>query len=178
MAVAVSLLFQYGVAALLLFSFVGKVLAGRRVNVDHLQRYQLIPGAALFWVSVLLPPVELVLAVGLIVRVEPRVMAVACGALFLVFAAAMASALVRGIVTHCGCYGTLYSAQVSWKLVARNLLIAALLLITAWTTSGHDLAFLHAGTSTAVLVLGLAFVVGVAVGEVIAPRVPRRDPVT
>lgn len=60
-----------------------------------------------------------------------RFAAIAAVALFIGFGTAVASALKRGLVNDCGCGGALHSTKVSWKLVARNAILAALTAIVA-----------------------------------------------
>lgn len=56
---------------------------------------------------------------------------IAGGLLFVCFAAAMAQALLRGIVTECGCFGSLTRTRVSRMLVARNAVVVVMLFLEA-----------------------------------------------
>ncbi len=93
--------------------------------------YRLLPAALNRIVAWLLPPAEALLALALIAgRAQPW-SGFAAGALLLVFGIAIAINLLRGR-SHidCGCFqGTLKQA-LRWPLVARNLLLAALALLT------------------------------------------------
>lgn len=100
-----------------------KLLSGVIAN------YRLLPGWAVAPATVLLPPAEMLLSVCLLsarLRTWPELAAMA---LLLLFAAAMAINVRRGR-THidCGCGQDFLAQQLNWSLVARNLVLAALLL--------------------------------------------------
>jgi hypothetical protein len=91
--------------------------------------YRLLPGWVALPAASLLPPLELLLAVGLLsgqLQPWPELAAIA---LLLLFAGAMAVNIARGR-THidCGCGQAFLAQHLSPPLVARNLVLAALLL--------------------------------------------------
>jgi len=91
--------------------------------------YRLLPGWAVPPASILLPPVEMLVALLLLSgRLRPWPEAAGLG-LLLLFAAAMAVNVRRGR-THidCGCGQDMLAQHLSWGLVARNFVLAALLL--------------------------------------------------
>jgi hypothetical protein len=91
--------------------------------------YRLLPGWAVLPVAALLPPLELLLAMGLLsaqLRPWPELMAIA---LLTLFAGAMAINVAWGrVYIDCGCGQALLAQHLSRPLVARNLVLAALLL--------------------------------------------------
>ena len=99
--------------------------------------YRLLPGALVAPVAAILPPVELGLGFGLIVSSMTgggplHWFAVPAAALFVVFAAAMAINIVRGRrMIDCGCGRSQLRQPLSWGLVVRNLVLAALVAIHA-----------------------------------------------
>ena len=100
-----------------------KILSGVIANYRLLPRILVIPAAAL------LPPLELALGLLLLVGVAQDWAALGTVLLLAVFAAAMAINLRRGR-THidCGCGQSFLKQSLSWTLVARNAVLAALLL--------------------------------------------------
>lgn len=89
--------------------------------------YRLLPGWMVLPATVLLPPLEMLLAITLLVAVPWS--APAAILLLLLFAGAMAINIRRGR-THidCGCGRDFLAQKLDWPLVARNLVLAALLL--------------------------------------------------
>jgi len=77
----------------------------------------------------LLPPVELILAVMLLSGFAQGWTALAAIALLALFAIAMAINLHRGrAMIDCGCGQSFLKQTLSWSLIARNAVLAALLL--------------------------------------------------
>lgn len=106
---------------------------------DFLQdilNYQLLGGQAALWVAVLLPPLELLLALCLLLRATALPAALLVGGLCTAFLLALVSAWGRGLDIACGCFGG--SAPVSYpQTLLRDLILiacaAALALILART---------------------------------------------
>jgi hypothetical protein len=91
--------------------------------------YRLLPGWMVLPAASLLPPLELLLAIGLLSAQAGPWPELVAAALLLLFAAAMAINVARGRVhIDCGCGQAFLAQQLSWPLVARNLVLAALLL--------------------------------------------------
>jgi hypothetical protein len=90
--------------------------------------YRLLPGWAVAPVAILLPPVEMLVAVTLLSAQLRPFGALAGIALLGVFAAAMAINLRRGrSLIDCGCGHSFLKQTLSWVLVARNAGLAGLL---------------------------------------------------
>lgn len=100
---------------------------------SHLEAYGLLPAAAAEGATYALPVAELLAAVLMLLPV-----AGVCGhalamGLLLLYAAAMAINVLRGRTDlACGCGGP--ALRVGWGLVARNLVLSALLAGAAWHT--------------------------------------------
>ena len=91
--------------------------------------YRLLPEALVMPTAWLLPPVEVALGLWLLSGVARPLSAAAAMLLFALFAAAMAINLRRGRGhIDCGCNSTFLRQELRWTLVARNLVLAALLL--------------------------------------------------
>jgi hypothetical protein len=108
-----------------------RILPGVIANYRLLPRWMTGPAAAL------LPPVEMVLAILLLSALFNPWPSVAAMALLLSFAAAMAINIRRGRgYIDCGCGESFLRQTLSWTLVARNGLLAVLLM-PALAAAGH-----------------------------------------
>jgi hypothetical protein len=91
--------------------------------------YRLLPGWAVLPAAVMLPPLELLLAISLLsgqLRPWPELAAIA---LLMLFAAAIAINVTWGrVYIDCGCGQAFLAQHLSRPLVARNLVLATLLL--------------------------------------------------
>ena len=100
-----------------------------RLLPSVIANYRLLPGWAVLPAAALLPPLELLLAICLLsaqAQPWPELMAIA---LLLLFAAAMAINVAWGrVYIDCGCGQAFLAQHISRPLVARNLVLAALLL--------------------------------------------------
>ena len=110
------------------------VLAGlaklrhRELLTGVIANYRLLPSWLVGPAAMLLPPVELALGIALLLGAH-WLAALGAMALLLVFAAAMAVNIRRGrSQIDCGCGRSQLRQPLSWLLVARNALLAALLL--------------------------------------------------
>lgn len=88
-----------------------------------IHHYRLLPYAALHPAALLLPAVELVAGAALVLGWQRRGAALICGALLLVFLAAIATALVRGLDISCGCFNTDGGHAVGLDLLWRDALL-------------------------------------------------------
>lgn len=119
------------VAGMFLWAGVPKIL-DPAVFAQDIANYQLVPDATIAYLAVIVPVIEIVVAVALVAGVEARGAALLAGAMLVVFAAAMIQAMVRDIDLSCGCFGSTTESEVGWGSVARNLgLTAACLLVVA-----------------------------------------------
>jgi peroxiredoxin/uncharacterized membrane protein YphA (DoxX/SURF4 family) len=86
--------------------------------------------------AILLPVVELAVAVALIPTGSAWAGAVGALALLLLFIAAIALNLARGHKPDCRCFGQLHSSPVGWRTLVRNALLAAVAAFVVW--QGRD----------------------------------------
>ena len=100
-----------------------------RIFFGVVANYRLLPRAAVAPVAALLPPLEMIVGLLLLsAQILPWAEAVAA-ALLILFAGAMAINLHRGREhIDCGCGQSFLKQTLSWTLVARNGVLAALLL--------------------------------------------------
>ncbi len=122
--------------------------------------YRLLPAALVAPAAALLPPAELALAAGLMVGLVTGNLlwpALAAAALLLLFAAAMAINIVRGRRhIDCGCGHAGLRQRLGWGQVARNIVLALLLLPAlagAGPLAAGDLAVAAAGGITLYLLM-------------------------
>jgi len=102
---------------------------GSRLLPGVIANYRLLPDWAVLPAAALLPPLELLLAIGLLSAQAQPWPELAAIALLLLFAGAMAINIARGRVhIDCGCGQACLAQHLSRRLVARNLVLAALLL--------------------------------------------------
>jgi Methylamine utilisation protein MauE len=103
-------------------------LRHRELLSGVIANYRLLPAALVGPAATLLAPAELGIAIGLLLGGQ-GVAAVAAMALLVIFAAAMGINIVRGRrEIDCGCGRSQLRQPLSWLLVARNLVLASLLL--------------------------------------------------
>ena len=121
--------------------------------------YRLLPEAMVAPVAAALPIVELVLGLGLISSVLTsgglHLLALPAAVLFIMFAGAMAINIRRGRqAIDCGCGRSQLRQPLSWSLVVRNLMLAALVACHALPLAGDQ--------ALAPLDIALAVVAGTA----------------
>jgi uncharacterized membrane protein YphA (DoxX/SURF4 family) len=124
-----------------------------RILPGVIANYRLLPRALVQPVSVLLPPLELILGALLLSGLAQGWTALAAMAFLAVFAAAMAVNLRRGrAAIDCGCGQSFLKQTLSWSLIARNAVLAALLLPSLGASAPVSTPNLVAGCGA-----GLAF---------------------
>jgi uncharacterized membrane protein YphA (DoxX/SURF4 family) len=89
---------------------------------DSIAAYRLLPDALVNPVALVLPVVEVALALALFVPKLRKTAAGGIGVLLLIFMAGLAQAWARGIVLNCGCFGgdstaTATSGAMAWAVV-------------------------------------------------------------
>jgi uncharacterized membrane protein YphA (DoxX/SURF4 family) len=121
----------------------GVFLAAGLLKVSHpevlaatIAAFRLLPQPVIAPLAIALPYFEMILGGYLIVGLFTRGVALIAAAQLAGFAAAIASVVVRGIPTSCGCFGPNDTAPASWVDVARDLVLAALALAIALRAPG------------------------------------------
>jgi uncharacterized membrane protein YphA (DoxX/SURF4 family) len=131
------------------------------VGVVH--NYRVLPESLVRPVAYALPPLELAIALALLLEPTRSAGAVSAAALLAVFALAMAANLARGRVEiDCGCFAATLRQRISWALVGRNLTLIALAALAMPTaTVARVLTWLDAVTiaaaSSSAVLLYVAF---------------------
>ena len=95
-------------------------LRGFAVDVHN---FRIVPVALENLVALTFPWIELVAAMSLVLGIRARSGAVVTLALMVVFTAAVAAAVARGLDIECGCFGTEDGATVGVKKLAENVVL-------------------------------------------------------
>jgi uncharacterized membrane protein YphA (DoxX/SURF4 family) len=116
----------------------GVFLAAGLLKVSHpellaatIAAFRVLPQPIIAPLAIALPYFEMILGGYLIVGLFTRPAAYVAAAQLAGFAAAIASVIVRGIPTACGCFGPSDTAPASWVDVARDLILAAVAVAVA-----------------------------------------------
>lgn len=116
----------------------GVFLAAGLLKVSHpeflaatIAAFRILPEAVIAPLAVALPYFEMILGGYLIAGLFTRAAAFVAAAQLAAFAAAIASVILRGIPTACGCFGPSDTAPASWVDVARDLALAAVAVLIA-----------------------------------------------
>lgn len=98
--------------------------------------FQILPQPFVAPLALLLPFVEIILGAYLVLGLFTRLVGVVATLQLLIFAAAVASAVVRGISTNCGCFGPADGSTTSWPEVARDVALALVAALVSWRGPG------------------------------------------
>jgi uncharacterized membrane protein YphA (DoxX/SURF4 family) len=98
--------------------------------------FRLLPADAIPLLAVLLPLFEVFVAVYLLAGLFTRIAGYVAATMFLSYAAAIASAVVRHIPANCGCFGPADAATADWPHAGFDLALAALALFIALRAPG------------------------------------------
>lgn len=120
------------------FALAGVAKLPRRAEFeDAVRSYRLIPDAYVRPIARGLPLFELGCGLLLMLGLGTRIVSGLLAVCLVGFAAAISINLARGRRIDCGCFGTVTEKEISWRTVARDvvLLALALLVIAAPTTA-------------------------------------------
>lgn len=98
--------------------------------------FRLLPAAIVGPLALALPFIEILLGAYLVAGLFTRLTALIVAAQFFIYAAAVASAVLRHIPANCGCFGPGDTAVADWPHVAYDLLFAAAALFIAYGAPG------------------------------------------
>jgi uncharacterized membrane protein YphA (DoxX/SURF4 family) len=87
-------------------------------------------------ISVAIPLIEVLLGAYLLIGLYTRLIGVFALCEFAIFAAAVASVVMRGIPASCGCFGPGDTRPASWVEVARDVGLAVLAAFIVWRGPG------------------------------------------
>ncbi len=94
--------------------------------------YRILPHALVNLAAITLPWIEVVAGILLVVGVWRKASVWLINAMTVLFIAAIASAVVRGLNIECGCFGTVGGRDVGLKAILEDLVLLACGLWIAW----------------------------------------------
>ncbi len=119
------------------------LLAAGALKVGHapelaasIAGFRLLPAAITGPLALALPYFELLLGLYLVAGLFTRVVAAIAAVQFVLYSAAIASAVLRHIAANCGCFGPGDATVADWPHVAFDLLLAAASLFVACGAPG------------------------------------------
>lgn len=116
---------RVALAAVFAFAAIPK-LGDAATFARDIDNYHVLPVEWAATAAVMMPPLELVVALALLLGIHARGAALISAGMMLVFATAMAQAIARGIDLDCGCFGSALAMHVSGWSIARNVALASL----------------------------------------------------
>jgi uncharacterized membrane protein YphA (DoxX/SURF4 family) len=93
--------------------------------------FRLLPPQLVAPLAVILPFFEVLVGLYLMVGLFTRIVAYVAAAQFAIYAAAIASAVMRNLPANCGCFGPNDSATADWPHVGFDLALAAVAIFIA-----------------------------------------------
>ena len=141
---------RVAIGGLLLVAGALKAHDGPTATAATIAGYRVVPGAFVAPLGAALPYGEIVLGAYLVAGLFTRVAATVASVQFVIFAAAVASLVVRHIAADCGCFGSALPTPPSWGHVALDVLFALAAAAIAVGTPGAfavDRALGMSGTS-------------------------------
>jgi putative oxidoreductase len=133
--------------------FAGLAKLPRRDEFERaIQRYDLLPGRFVPFVAAFLPPFELGAGICLALGFGTPAVALLLAGTLLLFAGAVAVALIRGREIDCGCFSVAAPRRITWSRVTTNILLAGMAIAVAFSApralSIDSLLFGRAGAVT------------------------------
>jgi uncharacterized membrane protein YphA (DoxX/SURF4 family) len=98
--------------------------------------FRLLPAGAVGPLALALPFFELLLGGYLVAGLFTRTAAIVAAVQFVIYAGAIASAVIRHIPANCGCFGPHDTAVADWPHVAFDLALALLSALVAYRAPG------------------------------------------
>jgi putative oxidoreductase len=132
MAVALA---RWILGALLLWAGAAKV-AQPEALASAIAGFRLLPAPVVAPLAVILPYFELLLGLYLVAGLFTRLAGWVATLQFVIYAGAIASAVLRGIPANCGCFGPGDAAVADWPHVAFDLALAGIALFIALRAPG------------------------------------------
>lgn len=131
---------RVAVGAILVVAGLMKLRAGQRLLIETVLGYGLLPSRVAAAVARIIPWSEIGLGLCLLLALAIPTAVMASIALLLLFTSAITANLLRGRLNACGCFAS-RTAEIGWRMVARNAVLIALLLLSA-LDPGADLELL------------------------------------
>ena len=117
--------------------FAGALKVGHPADLaSAIAGFRLLPADVTAPIALVLPYFEILLGLYLLAGLFTRVVATIAAIQFVVYAAAIASAVIRHIPANCGCFGPNDTATADWPHVVFDLALAALAAFIAYGAPG------------------------------------------
>ena len=126
----VILLAQLAIAVVFLAAALGKI-SDPAAFARQIHHFRLTPAGLENTVAVTLPWIELLAALSLLLRYQPRAGGIVTAGLMVLFVGVVAAALVRGLDIECGCFGTSDASRVGAAKLIENIGLLALATIAS-----------------------------------------------
>lgn len=114
----IALICRLALGIIFLYAGIEKIIAPREFAVA-IYNYRLLPDWPVNMLAVILPWLELSVAACLISGIYVRGAALLSALLFLIFAVALATNLIRGLDISCGCFGG-SGGNINWLYLLRD----------------------------------------------------------
>lgn len=110
-----------------IFIYAGAIKLGAPQSFgDSIAAFAILPNDAINIMATALPPFEILAGLSIITGIQRRAAFLALAGLTFVFLVALASAITRGIVVDCGCFGSgTPSVWKAWVSIGRDMLLLA-----------------------------------------------------
>ena len=128
---------QLAIAVVLLVSALAKI-GDAASFARQIGRFRLVPFGLENLAAITLPWIELVAALAIFTRVQPRAGAVVAAGLMGLFWIAVAVAMARGLDIECGCFGTGDATRVGLVKLIENTGLLALAVIATLNPTAFD----------------------------------------
>ncbi len=136
MANVAVLIARAAIGALLVFAGVLKAHDGPSATALSIAAYRILPSFPVKFLGIVLPYFEIFLGAYLVLGLFTRIAAWVATAQFALFAAAVASLVIRNLPADCGCFGSSIPTPPSWGHVAGDVALAAVSAAVAYFAPG------------------------------------------
>lgn len=130
------LIARVAIGALLIFAGVLKAHDGPSATATSIAAYRILPAQIVAPLGVALPYLEILLGGYLVIGLFSRIAAWVATVQFAIFAAAVASLVIRNLPADCGCFGSSIPTPPSWGHVAADVALALVAAAIAWFGPG------------------------------------------
>lgn len=131
----VVLIARLGLAAIFIVAGIAKI-GHADVFAAQIAGFRILPQAVIAPMALVLPFFELLLGFYLAIGLYTRAAGIVAAVQLALFSAAIGSAVVRGLVVSCGCFGPHDTTVTSWPEVARDVALALVAVAVAWRAPG------------------------------------------
>jgi uncharacterized membrane protein YphA (DoxX/SURF4 family) len=133
---AIVLVLRVAIGLLLIVAGVLKAHDGPNATALSIAAYRILPPVAVKLLGVALPYLEILLGGYLVLGLFTRIAAWIATVQFAIFAAAVASLVIRQLPADCGCFGSSIPTPPSWGHVAADVGLALATAFIAWFGPG------------------------------------------